>query len=405
VSDRRRGRRLVVSTTIPLSAKAFLGYQLPALARAGWDVHLITSPGPELEEIEERSGIPVHPLPMRREISLRADIVSLRRWVGLLRELKPLAVMVGTPKAGLLGTLGGLLTGVPTRVYVVRGLRYEGLQGWRRAVSILAERAACAAATGVVAVSPSVRSEMLAHRLVRSAKVVVLDRGTTEGIDTAHFRPALPDEAAGVRHAWRIAPGALVIGFIGRLTKDKGVPELLRAVSDLRANGIDAWLVIAGTPDDVLPLEPEHVELLAQPWVVALGHVDDPRRFYDGVDLVCLPSHREGFPNVAAEAAACGLPLVTTDATGCRDAVVHGVTGLMVPVGDGEALASALRLLAQEPESRARMGQLGRELAVSHYDQTVMARLVDEYLRHETGTDRTESLTPAPASIPRPEGR
>jgi glycosyltransferase involved in cell wall biosynthesis len=136
-------------------------------------------------------------------------------------------------------------------------------------------------------------------------------------------------------------------------------------------------------------LSPKQTADLDEPWIVRCGHVQDVAPVFGAMDIVCLPSHREGFPNVAVEAAASGLPLVTTDATGCVDAVVAGVTGLMVPVGDVDRLTVALDELACDESLRLSMGRAARELAVRAFEADVLTGHVHEYLDARTPGVRT----------------
>ncbi|SBT37739.1 glycosyltransferase [Micromonospora auratinigra] len=357
--------RLVVATTVPVTAHALLHGQLRWLAGHGIDVHLVSSPGPLLDRTGEREGVGTHAIPMARELSPLADLVALGRWLRLLRRLRPQVVSYGTPKAGLLAGVAAAVLKVPRRVYVLRGLRYEGTRGVRRRLLRAIERLTCATAHVVVAVSPSLAATAVGAGVVRAGKVTVVGAGSSNGVDPVRFRPARPAERAAARAAAGIPADAPVVTFVGRLVPDKGLVCLDAAFARLRERLPDARLLLVGQPDD--PADPALRRLRDRPGVHALGFLDEPVQRYAAADVLCLPTRREGFPNVVLEAAACRIPAVTTRATGAVDSVVDGQTGFVVPVDDPGALAEALERLCADPPLRARLGGNARRRALRDF--------------------------------------
>jgi glycosyltransferase involved in cell wall biosynthesis len=159
-----------------------------------------------------------------------------------------------------------------------------------------------------------------------------------------------------------IAPGLPVVGFVGRFTRDKGIPELLVAFNSLLKKMPGVRLLMVGWFDeseDALTLY-QRARIEAHPRIMRTGYLADTAPYYRAMDILVLPTWREGFPNVLLEAAASGLPVVTTNTTGARDAVQNGITGLVVPPGDPLALAEALHTLLQHPDRRLTMGRAAR---------------------------------------------
>jgi glycosyltransferase involved in cell wall biosynthesis len=383
-----RPPRLVVTTTIPNNAHDFMRGQLNWLARQGLEVHLVSSPGALLDATGEREGVSTHPLPMRRYIAPAADLLAFWRWLMLLRRLRPDVVACGTPKAGLLAGVASTVLRVPRRVYVLRGLRYEGARGIRREVLRILERASCAAAHVVVAVSPSLALAAVRSGVVPADKVVMLGHGSSNGVDPGTFRPPTWKERSAARSAAGVPPNAVVVGFVGRLTPDKGLDCLESAFECLSVRNPDVWLLLVGEQDS--PPSPAADRLLAHPRVRALGFVADPLRRYAAQDVLCLPTRREGFPNVVLEAAACGIPAVTTRATGAIDSVVDGETGLTVPVDDPASLCEALELLYGNPGLRAYLGDRARQRALRDFEpQAIWEGILRVYLpdRNARGPD------------------
>ncbi|MGW5667242.1 glycosyltransferase family 4 protein [Micromonospora sp. NPDC003776] len=368
MTNGKRPLRLVATTTIPETASSFLHGQLRWLARHDVQVHLVSSPGPVLDRVAAREGVMAHGLPMRREFAPVADLRSLGRWLLLLRRIRPDVISCGTPKAGLLAGLAGVILRVPRRVYILRGLRYEGAHGLRRTVLRMLERLACASAHVVVAVSPSLAAVVTRSGVAPSHKVLVIGDGSSNGVDGRRFRRPTRAERAAARAAIGLPPDAFVVGFVGRLALDKGLACLEEAFAELRRRVPAARLVLVGEQD--APPCPAARRLPAQPGVHALGGVDDPLRRYAAIDVLCLPTRREGFPNVVLEAAACGIPAVTTRATGAIDSVVDGETGLLVPVDDAATLARALWLLGIDPDWRTCLGEKARQRALRDFHPT-----------------------------------
>jgi len=364
--------RLVYLVTHPMTARYLLRGQLLDLAGRGFEVVLITSPGPELEGLAAGDEIQIHTLPIEREISPLQDALTLVRLTRLLARLAPDLVNASTPKAGLLGLLAARRAGVPRRIYTLRGLRLETARGFRRWLLSVAERQAAGAARRVIAVSPSLRRRCVESGLAPAEKIEVLGPGSSNGIDSERFTPR-PDrgrEPEALRRDLDLPPGSPVIGFVGRLTRDKGLGELLDAFERIAPAHPELRLLLVGGFEEGDPL-PGTVRdrLLAHPQIRLTGFIPDVAPYYRLMDVLAFPSHREGFPNVPLEAAASGIPTVGFAVTGTVDAVVHGVTGRLVPVGAVDDLALALESYLEDPETRREHGENARQRAVSDFRQ------------------------------------
>ena len=315
---------------------------------------------------------------MIRRASLFVDLRGLFGWTRLLRQIKPDVVLVSTPKASLLGLLSARLTRVHCRIYHARGLRLEGLTGLQRHLGGAIEKICTRSSTSVVCDSESLLTLMRELKLLRSSQGVVLGRGSACGVNTELFHPEEPNSIDCDRQITGALETHVVVGFVGRVCADKGIPELIAAVSELRKTRSDVSLTLVGELEEPEVLEAHSVEIALGGWIRIEGTRTDIPEVMRGFTIFCLPSHREGMPISILEAMSSGLPVVTTNATGCRDLIENDVTGFAVPVGDVPALTRALRRLAEDSQLRGSLGANARKSVVQDFEQeSVNSRFVD----------------------------
>ena len=355
---------IVIGITHPQTCLTITG-RPRALREAGFRVTLVSSPGELLARTAAREGVEPIALPMQRAIAPFADIVSLARLWWLLRRLKPDLTEFSTPKAGLLGTLAALLAGVPHRVYMLRGLKLETCTGIKRRILRVTEQMASACADVVLCNSESLRAKAKVMGLAPAGKLRLLGDGSSNGVDLEHFSPG----SSNVRKRLGFPRKAPVVGFVGRMTRDKGLPELIDAFDAILKAEPEAHLLLVGwfdAAEDALSATLRaHIE--SHPQIHCTGYVDDTAPYYRAMDLLVLPTWREGFPNVVLEAAASGIPVITTLCTGSRDSVVPEVTGLLIPPGYPEAIVEAVLCLIRNPAHSRRMGVAARAWVLEHY--------------------------------------
>jgi glycosyltransferase involved in cell wall biosynthesis len=376
--------RLVIAVNSAI-ALGFVQGQPEHFQNRGFDVTLLCPERRENEwQVAPPVGIPIIEVPMDREIAPAHDFVTLLRLWRTMRLLQPSVTNVGTPKAGLLGGVAAWLNRVRCRFYTLHGLRFETTKGLKRRMLILAERLACLLAHRVVCVSHSVREKAIAAGLAPRDKLIVLGAGSCNGIDADRFapHPRLIQRATALRRQLGIPERASVLLFLGRLTGDKGIPELVAAFGLLKKQFPDLRLLLAGCleAEDPLPVETRR-EMAANPHILFAGAVQDTPCYYAAADIVVLPSHREGLPTVLLEAQAAGKPVVGANATGIVDMVAHGVTGLLFPVGDVAALAHAIETLLTDKALARQLETTGQERVRREFRQErIWDALHREYL-------------------------
>jgi len=368
---------IVVGITNPQTCLV-LGGRLRTLREEGFRVTLVSSPGELLTRTAAQEGVESIAIPMHRQISPAADLLSLARLWWLLFRLKPEMTEFSTPKAGLLGSIASMLCGVPARVYFLRGLKLETCTGLKRRLLLTSERLASACSHAVLCNSDSLRNEALALRVAPAAKLRLLGGGSSNGVDVERFSPG----PSNLRCRLGLPPDAPVVGFVGRMTRDKGLPELVEAFDTILAAKPDVHLLLVGwfdASEDALN-EKLRSRIMRHPRIHSTGYVADTAPYYRAMDVMVLPTWREGFPNVVLEAAASGIPVITTLATGSRDAVVPEVTGLLIPPGYPEAIRESVLQLLSNPDRCRRMGVSARAWILGHYvNGRVLSRTVRFY--------------------------
>lgn len=342
--------KVLYAITHDTSAQNFLRGQLRFMRSRGLDVHLACSPGPGLDIVAASDGPHIHELFTARDISVLQDIKSLGKFLRLMLTLRPDALHASTPKAALLSLLTAWMTGVPTRMYLIRGLRLETVRGLRRSLLGIMERICCWAATDIVTVSPSLRAEYEKLGLSGGKPVKVFQKGSSNGVDAGAFVPD-PGLRCRVRAELDLNPEDLLVTFIGRINRDKGA-DLFLSMSAAFSERANLRFLMQGSVEDesILSGKPPGPNLIRRDW-------GDARRTLAATDILVLPTLREGFPNVVLEAACMGIPTVTTTVTGAKDSVIDLVTGILVPPEDLVALIAAVTHLVEDPGLRDRLGR------------------------------------------------
>ena len=396
--------KLLQITTVP-ETLSFLKGQTGYMKARGFEVHALSSPGEFLTEFAESEQVSVYAVKMHRRITPLQDIYAIFQVWLHLRQIRPQIVHAHTPKGGLVGTISAWLAGVPVRIYHIRGLPFMTATGYRRLLLRWSEKVSCLLANQVLCVSHSIR-EVAVAEICPADKVKVLLGGSGNGVDASgKFNPAQVGEHTRqeIRKKYGIPGEALVVGFVGRIVRDKGIAELVAAWKTLRAEFPNLHLLMVGSfePQDAVSPDVENL-LTSDERIHLTGIVYNTAPVYAAMDILTLPTYREGLPNVPLEAAAMELPVVATLIPGCIDAVQDGVTGTLVPPRNAEALADAIRMYLHDSELRRQHGQVGRDRVLRGFRQEAIWEAVyQEYLQllqHQglsapsPGTDSTEAV-------------
>jgi glycosyltransferase involved in cell wall biosynthesis len=372
--------------------------QMRYMREQGFDVIMMSSDGSEVEALVEQEGCSHEVIRLTRRITPWQDLKALVTLTRRLRQLRPDIVHTHTPKAGLIGMWAAKLAGVPIRLHTIAGLPWMESTGWRRRLLIAIEHLTALAATRIYPNSRQQMQYMASHRIARN-KMMVLGHGSSNGIDLDKYAltPELEQKAEELKQQVRLYKGAWIWVFVGRLVKDKGMAELMKAFQRFYRQFPEdqLWLIGAQEPD-LDPLDEETLESMKNLKTVRCwGFQEDVRPFLAAANALVFPSYREGFPNVPLQAGALGCALVLSDINGCNEIVEHEKDGYLVKPKNVNDLVYWLIKLREEDGRGALFSTNIREKIAAHYDRKVIwSALLDQYrqLLKETNKPLPDAL-------------
>ncbi|MGJ1433084.1 glycosyltransferase family 4 protein [Sphingobacterium spiritivorum] len=355
-------KKVLHVVSIAFSLKYFVGNQFIYFSDRGVDYTVACSDSEDLHTYAREKRFRVFPVPILRKISPLKDLRSIFVLASFMRREKFDIVVAHTPKGGLIGILAAALARVPTRVYFRHGLVFETSSGIKKKLLIIVEKLVSYFAHRIINVSNSVRKESEAFKLNNKSKNLLLGEGSCNGIDLRLYTPK-----NDVNYS-----DSITIGFVGRLSRDKGITELVRGWSLIQEKYPKVRLLLVGPFDtrDTIPFETRLI-INSSSSIAYLGEVENASEYYAQMDVFILPSYREGFPTVILEASASGLPVITTRKTGCIDAIKEGITGIYTELNP-ESIAQAIEYYLTQPEKRIEHGKLGRQWMEESFDEEII---------------------------------
>lgn len=366
---------LVRTATVPSSLAVFCYEQISRLS-ADYNVHIITSSGPELEMLKKIPGVSVHIVEMQRHISPFKDLKSVFQMYRLLKKIKPDIVHSVTPKAGLVSMLAAKIAGVKYRVHTFTGLIWPTSTGIKRTILKNVDRLLCLCATNIVPESFSVKKAMEEGKIT-SKPLTVLGFGNLRGIDINYFSPHAHFDTPKIPNI-----KSCTFVFVGRIVSDKGVNELIAAFDRLTKKYDDVSLLLVGPEEQSLdPLSQETLKTISQNKdIISIGAVTDVRPYLAASKALILPSYREGLPNAVIEAGAMELPCIVSDIPSCKELIQDGYNGIVTGVRSSDDLYNAMRQIRSNINEAKQMGINARQNVINKYDkEKVYAALIDFY--------------------------
>lgn len=380
------GKKIARVATVPIFITAHLKHQVHALKQAGMDVHIVTSNGPQIAEIEWSEHLKHIEIDIARNINPFRDFKALLALIRLFRSNEFDIIHSTTPKAGLLSAIAARLSRAPIRLHTFTGQPWVTRTGAVRWLSRNSDRLIGKLNTHCYADSKSQRQFLMDEGLLSAEDISVIGEGSVAGVDVERFsRNKYSVEALNeVRKELGIGVADKVIVFLGRVCVDKGIFELIEAYKNLQVDIPNVRLLIVG------PLETEEKDglLLSEeffrsvPGISRLGYTTEPEKIFAIAHCLCLPSFREGFGSVIMEAASMGVPAVASRIYGLTDAIVDHKTGLLVTPGKANELQHALTSILNDDKWRNTLGKNARSRAREMFSSSRMNQLViEEYQR------------------------
>ena len=374
-------KRILEIMPLASSAMVFIGDQFSYLKeKGGYDMYLISTPGTGLDEFVEREGVTYYPLEIPRSIKPLQDLKNIWKIFRYMRKHKIDMVIGHQSKGVLYGMIASKLAGVERRVVLAHGVLEDTMTGLKQKIFATENKLMTMCATHVLCVSPSVMKRRVALGIDPPEKQYLLGKGSCNGVDAlTKFNPRnVPDSVREeIREKYGLSKDDFIIGFCGRLVRDKGIVELAEAIKLLTERHQDKplKLFVIGYPEKRDALPDETLDFLkSSDHVVFTGKVNysEIQNYYSVMDAFILPSYREGFPTVALEASAMELPMIVSRSTGCIDSIIENETGVYCDIRP-ESIADAIEGFFDK-EKAHRYGEAGRRFVLEHFEHTIVKK-------------------------------
>ncbi|OJX30076.1 MAG: glycosyltransferase family 1 protein [Chryseobacterium sp. 36-9] len=372
-------------STVPSSLNILLKGQLKFLNRY-FEITAVSGSGIDLEEVQKREDVNIHVIDMQRQISPFKDLVSLIKLYTYFRKVKPELIHSITPKAGLLSMLAGKLAGVPVRIHTFTGLVFPYKTGIMQKLLITMDKLLCYCATDIFPEGKGVMNDLIKFNIT-DKPLKIIANGNVNGIDLDFFDPDVISysEKQTLKTALSIKEDDFVFLFVGRLVRDKGINELVRAFNQLNSEVDNIKLLLVGPFEEELdPILPETKRSIEENSnIISVGFQKDVRPYFAISDIFVFPSYREGFPNVVLQSLAMNVPAIVTDISGSNEIINKHINGMIVDVKNELQLLEAMCEIYKNPafleklikNSRISVQKFGNKLVWEEIKELYMKKL------------------------------
>lgn len=372
-------KKICFITTAPTTIESFvLKTAMYIHEHTDWDISFVCN-----EDEKFKTSLPeyihYHPVRMERGISI-AGVKAMLQMMKIFRQEHFHLIQYSTPNASLYASLAGWFARIPVRLYCQWGMVFVGFEGLKRRIFKFEERIVCALSTWIEPDSMSNLRFAHIERLYPESKGSVIWNGSACGVDLAKFdygkKQVYRQE---VREQYHIEDGSFVFGFVGRITRDKGVNEMFSAFKKILEHNENTYLFLVGRPEIDASVDGKLYEWAkGNKRIIFTGYTNTVEKYLAAMDCFILPSYREGFGMGVVEAEAMGVPVIVTNIPGPIDAMVDGKTGLIVEKKEIDGLVFAMKKLRENMVFCEQLGNAGVEYARSNFEQNQLFKKILE---------------------------
>lgn len=378
-----KSKKLIIGITAEGSVNLLLG-QMAFYKSQGYETFLLAPYSERSATFCKNEGCEHLIIDIEREISPLKDLKTLWEIYKILKAVKPDIINLGTPKVSLLGMIAAFVVGVPKRIYTCRGFRFEHETGNKRKVLIAMEKITSFFAHKVICISNSVENLGVKHHIFKKGKSIVIHKGSSNGINLSLFNPNEPNfiNVKNELEQKYNLKDKFVFGFLGRIVDRKGINELFEVFCQMYQTNKNIILFLVG-PFEISQIEDKSLieKIDNHPGIINYGRVkqEEVPGFILAMNVFILPAWWEGFGNVLVQAAAMGIPVISTTGTGTIDAVSDGFNGILIPIKDKKKLREAMVMLYNEIILRQKFGNNGMVWAQNFNREIIWQELHNIY--------------------------
>ncbi len=366
-------KKICIVTTMWSSINNWVKPFLNEYNKRGVDVSIVCNMSSEYEKQlkAEFPFVHTYPVPFPRGINLLGSLQSVGILTKLFKSEKFDMVQYSTPNASMYAAVAAKIANIPVRLYCQWGMVYVTMHGVKRTFFKLIERLVCSISTQVQPDSIGNLEFCREQGFYDEKKSLVIWNGSAKGLDMSAFDLSKKEEyAKEIKEKYSISKDDIVVGFVGRLGREKGCNELFTAFKRIKEQYPNLKLLFVGPIEKEDTIETDILEYFRNCCdIIKTDRVSNVEKYISAMDIFVLPSYREGFGMSVIEASAMGVPVIVTEYPGPSSAIENGVTGISVPIKDSYALEKAIVQLLEDSVKRIEMGNAGREFAEQKFEQ------------------------------------
>lgn len=377
-------KKILNVVSVYFSIPFFFGEQLSYFKKKGYEIHIICSPSDKLKNYSKIHQFKYYEVPILRKFSIIKDIKAVINVYKYIKKNEIQTVSGHTAKGSLIAMLAAYLARTPKRLYFRHGFYYETSTGLKKHLMLNIDRFSSMLSTKVIGVSPYVIEKSVELKLTKKEKLTLLNVGSCNGVDTKiKFNPNLINQAKlkNLKAKLKIKDSDFIIGYTGRLVKDKGLIELVDSFKILTKKYKTIKLLLIGPKEERNSVPIDTLNYIdTENNIITTGMIDSSiEYFYALMSCLVLPTYREGLGTSLLEAASMGVPVLTTSHTGSRDAMKNEFNGFYIKL-NGDDIANKIEYYINDKNLRLKHGNNGRNFIINNFEQELIWKEIENKL-------------------------